>query len=252
MKKPERITSTSFWLDWLLLPIMIGAGCLTLRWALADFERAARLSTGGGTLPAWVVSIPLMLCALGWVILGFGSLIREEYYEHRIWVAILILWSLCCLVGAAVIGFDFLQGNSDLGVAGVLNLAGLVLMALMLCLPSRMQVPLGDEAVRFSRIWTALLIICVGCLLAGLLLGFPYNFPRFPLGIGALCFFGLGALEVTESTPAWPWLPRLYDLEMEQEVFLAGLPKSSVWRIEGVVKLAVGIGIAATLIIASL
>jgi hypothetical protein len=35
-------------------------------------------------------------------------------------------------------------------------------------------------------------------------------------------------------------------------VFLAGLPKSNVWRIEGVVKLVVGIGIAATLIIASL
>lgn len=252
MKKPERITITSFWLDWLLLPIMIGAGWLTLRWALADFDLAKSLRTWGGTLPACVVSIPLMLCALGWVILGFGSLIREEYYEHRIWVAILILWSLCCLVGAVIIGFNFLQGNSSLGVAGILNLTGLVLTALMLYLPSRMQVPLGDKAVRFSRIWTALLTVCAGCLLAGLLLGFPYSFPRFPLGIGALCFFGLGALEVTESMPALPWLPRLYDLDMEQEVFLAGLPKSSVWRIEGVVKLVVGIGIAATLIIASL
>lgn len=251
MKRPDRVTSTSFWLDWLLLPIMIGAGWLTLRWALADFDLAASLGTWHGTLPAWIVSIPLMLCALGWVTLGFGSLIREEYWEHRIWCAILILWSLCCLVGAAVIGFDFLQGNSDFGVAGVLNLVGLVLTALMLYLPSQMQVPLGAEAARFSRIWTALLTVCVGCLLAGLLLGFPYNFPRFPLAIGALSFFGLGALEITTSTPMFPWLPRLYDMEMEQEAFLAGLPKSNVWRIEGAVKLVVGIGTAATLIIAS-
>jgi len=252
MKRPEKITITSFWLDWLLLPIMLGAGWLTLRWALADLNLAASLGTWGGALPAWIVSIPLMLCALGWIILGFGSLIREEYWEHRIWCAILILWSLCCLVGAAVIGFDFLQGNSDFGVAGILNLVGLVLTASMLYLPSRMKVPLGAKAVRFSRAWTTLLTVCVGCLLAGLLLGFPYNFPRFPLAIGALSFFGLGAMEVAFSTPAFPWLPRLYDMEMEQETFLAGLPKSNVWRIEGAVKLVAGIGTAATLIIASL
>lgn len=81
---------------------------------------------------------------------------------------------------------------------------------------------------------------------------YNYNFPRFPLGIGALSFFGLGALEITTSTPTFPWLPRLYDLEMEQETFLAGLPKSKVWRIEGAAKLVVGIGTAATLIISSL
>ena len=51
MKKPERITITSFWLDWLLLPIMLGAGWLTLRWAqdstlvgvLEEAERVSRL-----------------------------------------------------------------------------------------------------------------------------------------------------------------------------------------------------------------
>ncbi len=39
---------------------------------------------------------------------------------------------------------------------------------------------------------------------------------------------------------------------MEQETFLAGLPKSNVWRIEGAVKLVAGIGTAAMLVIASL
>jgi hypothetical protein len=39
---------------------------------------------------------------------------------------------------------------------------------------------------------------------------------------------------------------------MEQETFLAGLPKSNVWRIEDAVKLVAGIGTAAMLVMASL
>jgi len=224
---------------------------VTFRWALADLNLASNLGTDRIALPPWAVAVPLAVCAAGWVILGLGSLIREEYYEHRIWVAILTVWSLSCLIGAALIGVSFLQGDSSFGLSGILSLIGLVLTALMLSLPAFMEVLLGAEAVRFSRQWTVLLAACLGCLTAGTLLGFPYNFPRFPFGIGALFFFGLGALEVTTSTPTFPWLPRLYDLEMEQETFLAGLPKSNVWRVEGAVKLLVGIGAAAVLIIMS-
>ena len=252
MRKPDRITITTFWLDWLLLPIMLGAGWLTFRWAMADFRLASSLGAGGAGLPPWAVAIPLAVSAVGWVILGLGSLIREEYYEHRIWCAILIAWSLSCLIGAVLIGLSFLRGDSSLGLAGILSLIGLVLTALMLALPAFMEVPLGDKAVRFSRQWTVLLAACVGCLTAGMLLGFPYNFPRFSLGIGAFCFFGLGLMEIAFSTPTFPWLPRLYDLEMEQETFLPGLPKSNVWRIEGLIKLVIGIGTAAALIVGSL
>jgi hypothetical protein len=252
MKRPDRITITTFWLDWLLLPIMLGIGWLTFRWALADFSLASNPGAEGTALPAWAISIPLVVSAAGWVILGLGSLVREEYYEHRIWVAILIVWSISCLIGAGLIGWSFLRGDSSLGLAGIFSLIGLVLTALMLSLPAFMKVPLGNEAIRFSRQWTVLLAACLGCLTAGALLGFAYNFPRFPFGIGALFFFGLGALEVATSTPTFPWLPRLYDLEMEQETFLAGLPKSNVWRIKGAVKLGVGIGAAVVLIITSI
>jgi hypothetical protein len=252
VKKPAKITITTFWLDWLLLPIMLGAGWLTFHWALADFNLASSLGASATALPPWAVAVPLAVCAVGWVILGFGSLIRQEYYEHRIWIAILMVWSISCLIGAGLIGWSFLRGNSSFGLAGILNLIGLVLTGGMLSLPALMQVPLGAKAARFSRQWTVLLFASLGCLTAGTLLGFPYNFPRFPFGIGALFFFGLGALEVTSSTPTFPWLPRLYDLEMEQETFLAGLPRSNVWRVEGAVKLAVGIVAAAVLIIAVL
>ena len=252
MQRPDRITITSFWLDWLLLPIMLGAAWLTLRWALTDFHLASNLGAQQTALPAWAVSIPLVISAAGWAILGLGSLIREEYWEHRIWCCILALWSLCCLVGAVLILLSFLRGGGGFGVAGILNLVGLALIALMLTLPALMEVPLQAKAVRFSRAWTVLLAVCVGCLLAGMLLGFPYNFPRFGLGIGVLSFFGLGALEISSSQPAFPWLPRLWDLELGQEEFLAGLPRSKVWRVEGLVKLLAAMGCGIILVILSL
>lgn len=252
MKKPDSITITTFWLDWLLLPVMLGLGWLTSRWALADFRLASSAGAVGVQLPPWAVAAPLALCAIGWVILGLGSLIREEYYEHRVWIAILVVWSLSCLVGAGLLGWNYLWGDSGLGLAGVLNLIGLFLTALMLSLPAFMEVPLGTDAIRFSRQWTVLLAVCLGCLTAGTLLGFPYNFPRFPFGIGVLFFFGLGALEAATCTPTFPWLPRLYDLGLEQDVFLAGLPKSTVWRIEGVIKLLTGLGATVILFIVSL
>ena len=252
MRKPDRITITTFWLDWLLLPIMLGIGWLTFRWALADYRLASSPGAEGLALPAWIVSVPLAVSAGGWVILGLGSLIREEYYEHRIWIVILIVWSISCLIGAALIGWGFLRGAGRSGLAGIFSLVGLVLTALMLSLPAFMEVPLGNAAIRFSRQWTVLLAVSLAFLIAGTLLGFPYNFPRFPFGIGALFCFGLGALEVTTAMPTFPWLPRLYDLEMEQEAFLAGLPRSNVWRVEGAVKVGVGIGAAVVLIIMSL
>jgi hypothetical protein len=246
------MTITTFWLDWLLLPIMLGLGWLTFRWALADFRLASSPSASGVPLPPWAVAAPLAVCAIGWVILGFGSLIRQEHYEHRTWIAILVVWALSCLIGAGLIGWSYVRGGSGLGLAGMLNLIGLVLTALMLSLPALMEVPLGAQAIRFSRQWTALLAVCLGCLTAGMLLGFPYNFPRFPFGIGVLFFFGLGALEATTSMPTFPWLPRLYDLDLEQDEFLAGLPRSNVWRIEGVIKLLIGLGATVLLVIVSL
>jgi hypothetical protein len=39
---------------------------------------------------------------------------------------------------------------------------------------------------------------------------------------------------------------------MEQETFLAGLPRSNVWRVEGAVKLGMGIIAAVVLIITAL
>ena len=96
-----------------------------------------------------------------WVVLGFGSLIREEYYEHRIWCVILAIWALGCL-------------------------------------------------------------------------------------------FGAGVMEIVFVKPAFPWLPRLWDFDLAQETFEAGLPQANAWRTEGWGKLVIGIAVAVVLLIVSL
>lgn len=128
MKRPDTFTITTFWLDWLFFPIVLGAAWLTLRWALADTSQASNLGTWG-VMPAWVVSISLFVTAAGWVIIGLGMLIKEEYWEFRMISSGLIIWTLCCLIGAGLILLGFLRGNSGFGVAGLLDLIGLVLMS---------------------------------------------------------------------------------------------------------------------------
>lgn len=222
---------------------------LTVRWALADLSRASNLGTWGA-IPAWVVSIPLFVTAAGWVITGFGMLIKEEYWEFQFISSGLIIWALCCLIGAGLILLGFLQGGSDFGLAGLLNLIGLVLMALVIVLPARVDHSPIDKVIRVGRVWFVLLAICVGCLMGGMLLGFPYDFPRFPLGIGAFFFFGLGLTEIAFGKTSFPWLLRLFQLHVGGRGYHDNFPESTAWRIEGVVKLLVGMGAAVVLVMA--
>ena len=229
------------WIDWVLLPIMLGGGWLTLRWGLADMRQADKLGTDSLILPAWTVAVPLIICALSWVLLGFGSLIKEPYYEHRVYRLVFIIWSLSCLIGAAVILLSLLRNSDFMGLASMLNLIGLLLMALMIIIPAFMQVPSGSQANLFSHIWTILLIVAAVCLTGGMLLGFPYNFPRFPLGIAALFLLGLGALEIAFPKPAFAWLPHLWKTQLGNKEFLATLPDASFWRFHGIFMLLLGI-----------
>ena len=249
MRKPETFTITTFWMDWVLQPLVLGAAWLTIRWGLADMNQASNLGTWGA-IPAWVVSIPLFVTAAGWVITGFGMLIKEEYWEFRFISSGLIIWAVCCLIGAGLILLGFLQGGSGFGLAGLLSFIGLVLMSLTIVLPGRVDHSPIDKVIRAGRVWFMLLAVCVGCLLAGMLLGFPYSFPRFPLGIGVLFFFGLGMTEVTWGKTSFPWLLRLFQPHAGGREYHDRFPVSTAWRIEGAVKMLVGIGAAVVLVIA--
>jgi len=78
--KPDTFTITTFWLDWLLLPILLAGAWLTTRWALADSRQGSDLEARrDSAMPAWAFSIPLFIAAAAWVIAGFGTLIKEDY-----------------------------------------------------------------------------------------------------------------------------------------------------------------------------
>ena len=250
MEKPTTFTITTFWLDWLLLPIMLILGLLTLRWALVDFKKASKLKIEKvETLPAWIISFPLMICAASWIILGFASLIREEYWEHRVWCVVLAIWSFCALIGAGLILTDFLKRQFRFGTAGLLNLIGLTLLPIIICVPAFMEIPTGTIAIMLSHVWTVLSVVCVGCLLGGMVGGFPYNFPRFALAIGILIFIGLGGIEIDSGQSAFPWFSRIWDLQLGQAEFEASLPGPTIgWRIMGLIKLLVGIGLGVLLL----
>lgn len=249
MRKPETLTITTFWMDWLLQPFVLGAVWLTIRWGLADMNQASKLGTWDA-MPSWVVAVPLFVTAAGWLITGFGMLIKEEYWEFRLLSSGLIIWALCCPIGAGLILLGFLQGGSGFGLAGLLNLIGLVLMALVIVLPARVGHSPIDKVIRVGRVWFVLLAICVGCLMGGMLLGFPYDFPRFPLAIGALFFFGLGLTEITFGKTSFPWLLRLFQLHVGGREYHDRFSESTAWRVEGFVKLLVGIGAAVVLVMA--
>ena len=124
--KPDTFTITTFWLDWLLMPALLAGAWLTIRWALADLKRAPNLPAGGASFaPAWSFSMPLFIAAAAWVIAGFGTLIKEDYWEMRVIFGAFSLWTLCSIVGAVLLLLDFLRKGRGFGVAGILNLIGL-------------------------------------------------------------------------------------------------------------------------------
>ena len=250
MEKPDTFTITTFWLDWLLLPVMLILGWLTLRWALGDLRKDSKLEKEKvETLPAWIISFPLMICAASWIILGFASLIKEEYWEHRVWCIVLAIWSFYTLIGAGLILVNFLKMQLSFCTAGLLNLIGLMLLPIIICVPAFMEIPTGTKVIILSHVWTSLSVICAGCLLGGMIGGFPYNFPRFALAIGILIFVGLGGIEIDSGQSAFPWFPRIWDLQLEQAEFEASFPDPIIgWRIIGLIKLLVGIGVGVLLI----
>jgi len=95
-----------------------------------------------------------------------------------------------------------------------------------------------------------MLAVSVGLLTWGVLLGFAYKFPRFPLGLGVLFLIGWGLSEVAFSQASFPWLVRIWKLHLGLE-YLDAFPISVGWRIAGAVKFLIGISTVAVLIIAS-
>jgi len=249
--EPETLTITTFWLDWLLMPIMLVGAWLTIRWARADYRQASEKETvGGSVVPAWAFSIPLYIAAVAWLIAGFGALIKEDYWEMRVIFVAFLLWTLCCIVGAAILFLSFLRKRKGLGAAGILNLIGLALMSVLMILPGLIDHASPTLVTLTGHVWFVLLAVSVGLLTAGVFSGFPYKFPRFPLGLGAFFLIGWGLSEIAFRQASFPWLVRIWKLHLGLE-YLDSFPLSDGWLMAGAVKVLAGTGAIAALIIAS-
>jgi hypothetical protein len=249
--KPDTFTITTFWLDWLLVPILLGGAWLTIRWALADSKQGSQPQAGGApVLPAWAYAIPLFMAAVAWAIAGLGTLIREDYWEMRVILVAFALWTLCCISGAVLLSLSLLLKGRGLGLAGKLDLIGLALISVLLVLPALIDHTSPDRVTVVGHIWFVLLTVGVGLLTAGTLLGFPLKFPRFPLGLGVLFLIGWGLSEIAFRQASFPWLVRIWRPSLGL-TYLDGFPQSAGWQIAGAVKLLAGIGTVALLAIAS-
>jgi len=249
--KPDTFTITTFWLDWLLMPVMLAGAWFTIRWALADSRQASnREGARGFTTFAWTFSTPLFFAAAAWVIAGFGALIKEDYWEMRIIFVAFLLWTLCCVLGAALLFFSLLRKGKDFGTAGILDLIGLALMSVLMILPGLIDHSSPAIVTVIGHVWFVLLAVSAGLLSAGMLLGFPYKFPRFPLGLGGFFLIGWGLSEIAFSQASFPWLVRIWKLRLGIE-YLDAYPISAGWPVAGAVKVFAGIGAVALLFIAS-
>jgi hypothetical protein len=249
--RPDTFTITTFWLDWLLMPLMLAGAWLTIRWGLADSRQALDLQMEEKAIvPAWAFSIPLFIAAIAWAIAGFGALIKEDYWEMRVIFVAFLLWTLCCFVGAILLFLIFLRNVNGLGVAGILSLIGLVLMSLLMILPGLIDHSFPTSVTLIGHVWFVLLAISVGLLMAGMILGFPYKFPRFPLGLGVLFLIGWGLSEIAFSQASFPWLVRIWKPRLGL-AYLETFPISSGWRFVGAFKVLLGLGTVAFSVIAA-
>jgi hypothetical protein len=249
--RPDTFTITTFWLDWLLVPVMLAGAWLTARWALADSRQASNLQAKEESfIPAWAFSIPLLIAAAAWVIAGLGTLIREDYWEMRVIFGAFVLWTLCCVLGAGLLFLGFLRKGRGSGTAGILSLIGLALMSLLMVLPGLIDHSSPANVTLVGHVWFLLLAVCVGLLMGGMLLGFPYQFPRFPLGLGVFFLVGWGLSEIAFSQASFPWLVRIWKFHLGLE-YIDAFPISDGWQMVGAVKVLAGIGAAVILAIAS-
>jgi len=229
---------------------MLAGAWLTARWALADSRQASNLEAEGESfIPAWAFSIPLLIAAAAWVIAGLGTLIREDYWEMRVIFGAFVLWTLCCTLGAGLLFLGFLRKGRGLGTAGILNLIGLALMSLLLALPGLIAHSSPANVTLVGHAWFLLLAVCVGLLWGGVILGFPYKFPRFPLGLGMFFLVGWGLSELAFSQASFPWLVRIWKLRLGLD-YIDAFPVSDGWQVVGAVKVLAGIGAAVMLVIA--
>ncbi len=240
MTRPDTFTITSFWINWLMLPLMLAAAVFTIRWALADRKQSTQQE--GAKLQNGASFLPLMLAALGFVIAGLGLPIGEAYWGLRVILIGQVIWIACCLVGAALSLIICFHSDQCYRESSILTVIGLVLMAFALIFPGLLNPDNTVMMVFMARTWYVISGTAIVFLIAGILMGFPYRLPRFALVVGGIYHLGLGLAELTFSRTAFPWLIRLWRFGIDP-AYLDAFPVSTFWQIEGAAKVIVGVAV---------
>ena len=123
-------------------------------------------------------------------------------------------------------------------------------MSLLMILPGLINPSSPANVTIVGHLWFVLLAVSVGLLTGGILLGFPYKFPRFPLGLGGFFLLGWGLSEMAFCQASFPWLVRIWKLHLGLQ-YLDAFPLSDSWQIAGAIKFLGGVCALVILVIAS-
>lgn len=250
MKKPDKVSITTYWLDWILLPFMLGLAYLFCRWAVLDYNLASN-TLNLGKIFSLIATIPLFIIAVTFFIVAFASLIKEEYYELRIWRAVLFIWTVYSFfAGTITLWIYFIVKDINLFKAIFVTL-GFLIIAFVIGFPALIKMLKGRKINIFSHLWTILIFLSSLFLGIGVYAGFPFMYVKFGLGFSLLFFFASGCIEAVSKQPVFPWFPRVWKVEEfgKMEEFIGSLPKRFIWRIIGIIKLLVSVVILIIIIV---
>lgn len=237
-------TITTFWLDWLLVPFVIIGAYFILKWAKKDFRHKRDSSD---IFPSLFYSFPLIFIAIGWLITGFAMLIKEDYWEMKVFSFVFLMWTIGCIIGTLLLIPKIFRktrgGNKPLFEIGSIGLLSL-LMLTPLIIPDNLFAIIDY----FSHIWFLFLILSTLLSLKVMLIRSPYMFSRFPFVLGNFFLIGWGISEITFQQNSFPWLIRIWKPELNLE-YLDNFPHSQVWIIFGTLKLLISLAILITYII---
>lgn len=242
---------TTFWLDWAMLPIMLGIGWATYGWSRSDVLTAQNVISGTEGYPSWLAGLPLLLSSVSFVVMGFGMLLRNELWEHRLLNIGQVLLIIGSIVGLLFILYGSVVKAFPFQLPEQLTVLGLLVLSCVLVWPAFLDPNQKEKITAHGRIWLIVFVIGVALLAAGTIHGFPFLFPRFGLGVGSIYLIGLGMTEIMFKKPAFAWMVTLWRVDLGRE-YVLNYPASSYSQAEGWVKTIVGLGAGAILVLVAL
>jgi len=125
---------------------------------------------------------------------------------------------------------------------------GLVTMTGLLLLPA-FYVNAASESYNLGyAVWFGLLIIAIGFLIAGRLIGYPFIFPQFALGLCSVYTFGLRLMEICFRRISFNSLLYIWGFSLGLDM-VTQQPEAASAPVLGVMKMLLSIAIGVILFV---